>query len=81
MILLGSHDVRDTDNRVMLAMAARTLRVLTTALLEGDDLLAAVVLDHFGLDGSALDEGSTDRSVGAFADNEDFGEFNRIASG
>jgi hypothetical protein len=81
LILLGSHDVRDTDDRVMLTMAARTLRILTTALLEGDDLLAAVLFDDFCLDRGAGYEGRTDRSVGAFADHEHFGEFNGIASG
>ena len=59
----------------MLTMAARTLGVLTTTLLEGDDLLAAVVFDNFSLDDGTLDEGSTELGVGTFADHENFGEF------
>ncbi|CUX35279.1 hypothetical protein AGR13a_Cc340101 [Agrobacterium genomosp. 13 str. CFBP 6927] len=71
----GSNDVRDADDSVMLTMAARTLGVLTTTLLEGDDLLAAIVLDNFSLDDGALDKGCTELGVGAFANNENFGEF------
>jgi hypothetical protein len=77
---LGSNDVRDTDDGVMLTMTARTLGVLTTTLLEGDDLLAAIVFDNFSLNGCACNERCAELCVSANADHENFGEFYSCAS-
>ena len=38
-------DLGDADHRELLAMAALAARVLAAALLEGDDRLAAALLD------------------------------------
>jgi hypothetical protein len=72
---LGSNDVRDTDDSVMLTMAARTLGVLTTTLLEGDDLLAAIVFNNFSLDRCACNERCAELCISANADNENLSEF------
>ena len=64
----------------MLTMTARTLGVLTTTLLEGDDLLAAIVFDNFSLDRCTSNERSAELCVSANADHENFGEFYCCAS-
>src|SRR3546814_8842726 len=60
-------------------MAANPLGILAATLLEGENLLATIVLDHFGLDGGALHEGSAELGIGTFADDQDFLEFDRRA--
>lgn len=42
----------------MLAMATNTLGILATTLLEGENLLATVVFDNFGLDEAPATNGA-----------------------
>src|SRR3546814_21001651 len=58
-------------------MAANPLGILAATLLEGENLLATIVLDHFGIDGGALPEGSAELGIGTFADDQDVLEFDR----
>src|SRR5919112_282905 len=51
-----AEDLGDPHHGVVLAMPALAARILTAALLEGDDLLAAGVLHHLACHGEALDE-------------------------
>jgi hypothetical protein len=64
---------------LVLAVAANALGVLAAALLEGDDLARAALFDHFGRDEGAVDKGSADGCAGAFADHENFVEFDDVA--
>jgi hypothetical protein len=64
----------------MLAMTANPLGILTATLLEGENLLAAVMLDNFGLYRRTLDEGSAKLGIGANADDQDLVEFYNCAS-
>jgi hypothetical protein len=66
----------------MLAMSANPLGILTAPLLEGKNLLATVMFDHFCLDGRTFYEGGTELGIGTNADNQDFVEFyNRTSIG
>ncbi len=55
-------------------MAALALRVLAAALLEGNDLRAARLLDDLSLDRSAGDEGRAELRDGAVLDQQDIGK-------
>src|SRR5690606_9292111 len=49
-------DVDDLDDRLVLTMTADALGVLPAALLEGDDLAGAAMLDNLGNDHGAVDK-------------------------
>src|SRR6185437_9696604 len=51
----ASQDLGDTDHRELVAVAALAPRILAAALLEGDHLVAARVLEHFAGNGGARD--------------------------
>ena len=75
----AGQDFGDPHRGQVLAMAAAALGVLAAALLEGDDLAGAALLDHLGGHQRAIDEGRADRRVGAFADHQHFAEFHHLA--
>ena len=68
-------DGLDFDDRELLAMTSLALHALALLLLEDDDLLAALVLEHLGGDRSAGKEGSANLKSLALAAGEDFVDF------
>jgi hypothetical protein len=74
-------DVGDLDDGLVLTVTANALGVLAAALLEGDDLAGAALLDHFGNDHGAIDEGCANGCAGAFADHENLVELDGVAGG
>ena len=56
-LLAAGEDVGDAHDRQLGAEAALALRVLAATLLEGDDLLAARLLDDLAGDGDVAEEG------------------------
>src|SRR5918993_5873809 len=67
-------DLGDPHNGIVLAMPALAARILATALLEGNDLLAAGVFHHFACHGHALDEGGADLGAAVVGDHENLVE-------
>ena len=60
-------------------MTADALGILAAALLEGENLAGAALIDDFGDDHGAVHEGRADGGGFAFADHENFGEFDGSA--
>src|SRR5258705_13910178 len=56
-VFVVGQDLGDPQHRDLVAIAALAARILAAALLERDDLGAALVLQHFGRDRSARDRG------------------------
>src|SRR3954470_10150090 len=65
----SAQDFGDADQRQLLAVAALALGIVPTALLEGDDLRAATVLDDLGGDRGPFDHRRADRQGGILASN------------
>src|SRR6202166_4953771 len=71
-------DLGDTDHREFMAVAALTARILAPALLEGDHLVAARVLEHLAGNGRPGNRRGTElRRVAA--QHEHFAEFDDLA--
>src|SRR5690606_14136476 len=75
----AGQDLGDAHRGQELAMAALAARVLTAALLEGDDLRAAALLDDLGGDRGAVDKRRADGEIGAVANSEHLVELDRAA--
>src|SRR5262249_35422882 len=73
-LLAVGQDFGDPDQRELLAGAPLPARILAPALLEGDHLRPAAVLDHFGRDTGAGDRIADNRRVAAH--QQHFGERN-----
>src|SRR6185436_16076764 len=71
-------DFRDPDQDVILPVAAFPPRVLAPALLEGDDLRTAAVLDDLGRDAGARDGRRADFRLVA-AQHDDFADLHNGA--
>ena len=70
-------DFRNPDQREFLAVTPAAARILAAALLEGDDLRAAGLLDDLASDRSASDEGRADRGRVAIDEHHDIVERHR----
>ena len=74
----AGEDLGDPHDGVVLAMPALAARILAAALLEGDDLVAALMRDDFAGDGGARNGRRADRRRVA-ADHEHFAERHHFA--
>src|SRR6266481_2423299 len=70
-LLIIGQDLGDPQHRDLVAITALAARILAAALLERDDLGAALVLQHFGCDRSARDRGRAKHRLLA-AEQENF---------
>src|SRR5580704_14363803 len=71
-------DLGDAHQGEFLAMAALAPRILAAALLEGDDLRAAHMVEHLGPDRRARDRGGAERGLLA-ADHQHLAELDHRA--
>ena len=61
-------------------MAANTLGILATTLLEGKDLLVTHLAKNFRCDQRAFDQRSANGCIGTIADHHHARKFNHVAS-
>src|SRR5690606_9603822 len=78
-LLAARQDFRDAHRGEQLAMAALAARILPAALLEGDDLRAAPLLDDFRRHQRALDEGSAESHVVTISEGQHMADLDDVA--